>query len=71
MGKRIIFTEDGSKVGAEIEIFITVDGNIAFSIRYSDDSDAEVRCIELSRNDFDEMITRASEELNRYYGDGK
>lgn len=71
MGKRIIFTEDGSKVGAEIETFVTVDGNIAFNIRYSDDCDAEVRCIELSRNDFDEMITLASEELNRYFEDGK
>jgi hypothetical protein len=71
MGKRIIYTEDGSKVGAEIEMFVNVDGNVTVVIKYEDDLDADLRCITLKPTDFNNMVTTANEELTEFYEDGE
>lgn len=71
MGKRIIYTEDGSKLGAEIEMFVNVDGNVTVVIKYYDDCDADLRLITLRASDFNEMITTVSEEINEFFEDGK
>ncbi len=71
MGKRIIYTEDGSKVGAEIEMFVNVDGNVTVVIKYEDDCDADLRCITLKPSDFHNMVTTANEELTEFFEDGE
>jgi len=64
MGKRIIYTEDDSSLGAEIEAFVNQKGTITIMIKYENDCDAEVRCIVLSTEDFDEMVSNVIDEIN-------
>jgi len=71
MGKRIIYTEDVSKVGAEIEMFVNVDGNVTVVIKYDDDCDSELRCITLTKVDFNEMVVNVSNEINDFFEDGE
>lgn len=63
MGKRIIFTEEGSELNPEIEMFVNSAGKVAIFVKYENDSDADCRVIKLNPDDFTEMITIVNTEI--------
>lgn len=63
MGKRVIYTEDRSNVGAEIEAFIDRDGLVRITIEYENDDMSEIRTIGLRQSDFKELVKEILKEL--------
>lgn len=63
MGKRIIFTEEGSELNPEIEMFVNSAGKVAIIVKYENDSDADCRVVQLNPDDFTEMITIVNTEI--------
>lgn len=70
MGKRIIYTQDGSPLNPEIEMFVNVEGKVSIIVKYENDEDVEIRCITLESNDFEEMIMSVISDINDFK-DGK
>ena len=70
MGKRIIYTEDGSPLNPEIEAFVNVEGKVTIIVKYETDEVSELRCITLESNDFEEMIMSVVSDINDFK-DGK
>lgn len=63
MAKRIIFTENDSDLGAEIEMFLNAKGNVSIVIKYKDDEDADCRVIQLHPDDFYAMVGIVKDEI--------
>jgi len=70
MGKRIIYTEDGSPLNPEIEMFVNNEGKVSIIVKYEKDEDVEIRCITLESNDFEEMTMSVVSDINNF-NDGK
>ena len=65
MGKRLIFTEEESNVGSEIEMFLNDKGNVSVVVKYENDDLSEIRCIQLSIDDFKEMVSIVQYEIRQ------
>jgi len=65
MAKRIIFTENDSELGAEIEMFLNSKGNVSIVIKYAGDEDADCRVIQLHPDEFKEMVSIVDIEIEQ------